>query len=141
MWLAFTHSCSRLRVGIATAGWGTGSRIVPEQMQPGKEPAVSTVQRACVSVPDESTVRARQGGCATAGQGPAAVEATQSMTTADRTTAAENKVPALGTLTDEDLFYVAEVDETAALAAVQKEIEDQLERNHYIALERARSRR
>lgn len=98
------------------------------------------MQRGRVSVTDESTECARRGGCATAGQGPAAVQATQSVVTADRTTAAETKVPALGTLTDEDLFYVAEVDETAALAAVQKEIEEQLERNHYIALERARSR-
>eukprot|EP01051_Picozoa_sp_SAG22_P024210 SAG22_NODE_6608_length_832_cov_0.818554_1_plen_250_part_00 len=158
-------AASRLQIGIRTAGWGQGSIIVPaaarEQVP---KPATAVAGAAgrgeggagggatpAAAAPSTRAVEGGGGVESSAGNMDAAAGASgvgagalqQGVASDGSGSAAAAVLGAATTPTaDEDLFIAAELDEAAAIAAVEKEIEEQIERNYYINLERQdRSRR
>lgn len=127
----------RLRVGVVTAGWRdnppkSAKPSSTETADPSPAPAAAEPAPEPSAPSAASTTTGSTSTCGTNAAAAAPLPATAAAHGAeqqDKKTAvnAERSKP----LQDEDLFYM---DEAEAIRQIEKEIEEQIERNHYKAL-------
>ncbi len=131
----------RLRMGVVTAGW----RDQPPQSTKSSSTEATDPCRAAATpkpapepaVPAEATTSDKNDDASKVSSGAkASVDARSAAAPAADEAGTQNQKPSASTEhsrapQDEDLFYM---DEAEAIRQIEKEIEEQIERNHYKAM-------